>query len=64
MGLLSKELKRCKFEWNGKVFIIATFFEDKAGGCCDSVELSKVEAFSLMRFLIRVAQKNFRSKKL
>ena len=58
--MIIKELKRCKFEWNGKVFRIATFFEDEAGGCCESVELSKVEAFSLVRFLIRVCQKNFR----
>ena len=57
---ISKELKNATFEYNelSKSFTIS----DKNG---NTVELNKVYAFAFMRFVVRMAQRNWlRSKKV
>jgi hypothetical protein len=49
---ISKELKKAKFNWDGKTLII----EDEFGGL---VKLNKIYGFSLTRFFLRVCQKSF-----
>lgn len=50
--LISKELKKAKFNWDGKILTI----EDEFGGL---VKLNKIYCFSLTRFFFRVCQKSF-----
>jgi hypothetical protein len=57
---ISKELKNATFDYNelSKSFTIS----DKNG---NTVELNKVYAFAFMRFVVRMAQRNWlRSKKI
>lgn len=57
---ISKELKNATFDYNelSKSFTIS----DKNG---NTVELNKVYAFAFMRFVVRMAQRNWlRSKKV
>mgnify|MGYP003325343054 CR=1 FL=1 len=58
--LIKKELKNATFEYNEdlKSFLI---IDTEDGG---AVELNKVYAFAFMRFVVRMAQRNwFRNKK-
>lgn len=54
MSVIPKQLKNAKFEYNedSKQFTI----EDAEGNC---VVLNKIYAFALMRFVIRMAQRNW-----
>ena len=54
-----KELKFATFEWDeeNKSFYVT----DKSG---NSITLNKIYGFALMRFIIRIAQKNFLRKPL
>ena len=54
MSVISKQLKNATFEYNedSKQFTI----EDAEGNC---VVLNKIYAFALMRFVIRMAQRNW-----
>lgn len=56
---IKKELKNATFEWDedSKSLIVI----DSAG---NKVELNKIYSFALMRFIIRIAQKNFIKKTL
>lgn len=56
---IKKELKNATFEWDedSKSLIVI----DSTG---NKVELNKIYSFALMRFIIRIAQKNFTKKTL
>ena len=61
--MISKELKNVRFTYSDKIYKIIKLYGISPKSIGGEVELSKTEVFSLMRFLIRVCQKNFRSKK-
>ena len=50
----TKELKRGTFTWDDELKKLTV--ETNSG---DKVELDKIYSFALMRFIIRIAQKNF-----
>ena len=50
----TKELKRGTFTWDDELKKLTV--ETDSG---DKVELDKIYSFALMRFIIRIAQKNF-----
>lgn len=50
----TKELKRGTFTWDDELKKLTV--ETDTG---DKVELDKIYSFALMRFIIRIAQKNF-----
>jgi hypothetical protein len=54
---IKKQLKHARFTWNedSKTFSI----EQPTG---NKIELDKVYSFALMRFIIRIAQRNFLKK--
>lgn len=54
MSIISKQLKNAAFEYNekSKTFSI----QDSEGNC---VVLNKIYTFALMRFVIRMAQRNW-----
>lgn len=56
---ITKELKHARFTWDeaNKVFVV----ESPKG---NRLELNKLYSFALMRFIIRIAQKNFSKKML
>ncbi len=56
---IKKELKNATFEWDeeSKSLIVIDSIGNK-------VELNKIYSFALMRFIIRIAQKNFTKKTL
>ena len=55
----SKELKYATFEWEEET---KTFRVTDANN--NTIELNKIYGFALMRFIIRIAQRNFLKKPL
>jgi len=55
---IEKTLKNCRFLWEDETRHL--WIEDSEG---EVVKLNKVYAFSLMRFLIRVAQRHWKYSK-
>tara|TARA_Y100000592_G_scaffold64772_1_gene100844 strand:+ start:3037 stop:3297 length:261 start_codon:yes stop_codon:yes gene_type:complete len=51
---ITKDLKHARFTWDEKHGIFSV--ESPKG---NKIELNKVYSFALMRFIIRIAQKNF-----
>jgi len=56
---ITKELKYAAFEWNEET---KTFSVTDANN--NTIELNKIYGFALMRFIIRIAQRNFLKKPL
>jgi hypothetical protein len=56
---ISKELKYATFEWEEET---KTFSVTDANN--NTIELNKIYGFALMRFIIRIAQRNFLKKPL
>ena len=56
---ISKELKYATFEWEEET---KTFRVTDANN--NTIELNKIYGFALMRFIIRIAQRNFLKKPL
>ena len=56
---ITKELKYATFEWDehAKTFTVTDSNNN-------TIELNKIYGFALMRFIIRIAQKNFLKKPL
>ena len=55
---ISKELKYAKFEWDDEEKIFTLWSDEKENG----LKLNKVYAFAFMRFVIRMAQRNWYRK--
>ena len=51
---ITKELKHARFTWNEES---KTFCVESPKG--NRIELDKIYSFALMRFIIRIAQRNF-----
>ena len=59
---ISKELKNATFEWDEERKVFVLYDHDGFNG---TIELNKTYAFAFMRFVIRMAQRNwFRNKNL
>ena len=56
---ITKELKYATFEWEEET---KTFSVTDANN--NTIELNKIYGFALMRFIIRIAQRNFLKKPL
>jgi hypothetical protein len=60
--IIKKELKNATFEYNEETKTFTIMEADGFNGC---IELNKVYAFAFMRFVVRMAQRNWlRSKKV
>ena len=55
---ISKELKYAKFEWDDEEKTFTLWSDEKE----DGLKLNKVYAFAFMRFVIRMAQRNWLKK--
>ena len=55
---ISKELKYAKFEWDDEEKIFTLWSDENENG----LKLNKVYAFAFMRFVIRMAQRNWYRK--
>ena len=56
---ITKELKNATFEWSEQT---KTFSVTDSNN--NTIELNKIYGFALMRFIIRIAQRNFLKKPL
>ncbi len=56
---ITKELKNATFEWSEQT---KTFSVTDSNS--NTIELNKIYGFALMRFIIRIAQRNFLKKPL
>ena len=54
--LIKKELKNATFEYDEGLKSFSIIIDDEHGG---AVELNKVYAFAFMRFVVRMAQRNW-----
>ena len=54
MSVISKQLKNASFEYNEELKTFSV--QDSEGNC---IVLNKIYAFALMRFVIRMAQRNW-----
>lgn len=52
--ITTKELKRARFSWDDEKKMLTVKLLDGS-----KIELDKIYSFALMRFIIRIAQKNF-----
>ncbi len=56
MGKITKQLKNATFEYNEESKVFTLYDHDGFNG---TIELNKIYAFAFMRFVVRMAQRNW-----